>query len=142
MKSPPTGGLTPMARLNAASRTSRLHLALLLVGWVKLPADQVLELTWADLDLDGTRLRCGQQHIVLGDRLAELFVLHAARQRLDYQRADLWCPPGPGQGRVFVDPTGRPYSQNSADAELAALCHRAGLPAVPLAGLRHPVMRG
>lgn len=129
---------TPLARLSAASVSSRLHLAIVLVGWVRLPADAVLDLTWSDLDLSARTLRCDGQTVYLGERLVKLFDWHEARQRLDHLRVRRWADPG----NVFVNRYGTRFTPEQANAALEQYCRLLGLPAVPLSGLRHPVMRG
>lgn len=133
---------TPLARLSAASVSSRLHLAIVLVGWVRLPADAVLDLTWSDVDLPARTLRCDGQTVYLGERLVKLFEWHEVRQRLDWLVAEHWQEPGPGEGRVFLDEQGNAFDMGAANAHIAACCTTAGVAVVPLSGLRHPVMRG
>lgn len=132
----------PLARLSAASVSSRLHLAIVLVGWVRLPAEAVLDLCWSDLNPSTRTLACDGQTVHLGGRLVRLFEWHEVRQRLDWLVADDWQGPGPGEGRVFLDEHGRAFDMDAANAQLATCCKTAGVAVVPLSGLRHPVMRG
>ena len=121
-------------RLLAASVTSRLHLALVLVGRVKAPADVVLELCWPQVDLDANLLLTGKGVYGFGEPVAGLFYWHAVRQRLDALTTPRW----PDTGRVFVNRYGAPINAEQADATVTFHCRQAGLPVVPLAGLRHP----
>lgn len=139
---PAVRGPTPLARLSAASVSSRLHLAIVLVGWVRLPAEAVLDLCWSDLDLSTRTLACDGQTVVLGERLVKLFEWHEVRQRLDWLVAEPWQGTGPGEGRVFLDERGNAFDMGTANAHMAACCTTAGVAVVPLSGLRHPVMRG
>lgn len=125
-------------RLLAASVTSRLHLALVLVGRVKAPADVVLDLCWPQVDLDTNLLMAGPGVWGFGERVARLFYWHGAAQRLDALRTPRW----PVTDRVFVNRYGAPINAEQADAVLAHRCRQAGLPVVPLAGLRHPSWAG
>lgn len=49
-----------------------------------------------------------------------------------------WADPG----HVFVNRYGNRFTPEQADAVVAQCCRDAGLPVVPLAGLRHPVWAG
>ena len=76
----------------------------------------------------------GQGTRTLPEPVVELFGWHAAHQRLDAWRTLRW----PDTGRVFVNAYGAPINAQQADATVAYHCTKAGLPVVPLAGLRHP----
>ena len=104
-----------LVRLLAASVTSRLHLALVLVGRVKAPADVVLDLYWAQVDLDANLLLAEQGVHAFPDQVAALFYWHAVRQRLDALTTRAW----PVSGRVFVNRYGVPFTSVQADAVLA-----------------------
>lgn len=125
-------------RLLSASVKSRLHLALVLVGKLKVDPQVVLNLRWAQVDLDSRLLDVPGGPVGLPPTVAVLFGWHAAQQRLDARRTPRW----PATGRVFVNACGAPISAEQADAVLARYCRRQGLPVVPLAGLRHPVWAG
>jgi hypothetical protein len=116
----------------------RLHLAIVLVGRVKVPADVTLELSWAQVDMDAHLLLTGQGTWALPEPVAELFGWHAAHQRLDAWRTPRW----PATGRVFVNAYGAPITDEQANATVAFHCRKAGLPVVPLAGLGHPTWSG
>lgn len=121
-------------RLLDASVTSRLHLAMVLVGRVKAPADVVLDLCWSQVDLDTNLLMAGPGVWGFGEPVARLFYWHGAAQRLDALRTPRW----PDTDRVLVNRYGAPINAEQADATVAFHCRQAGLPVVPLSGLRHP----
>ncbi len=123
-----------LERLLDGSVSCRLHLAIVLVGRVKVPADVALDLCWSQVDLDGGVLLTQQGTRALPEPVVDLFGWHAAHQRLDAWRTPRW----PDTGRVFVNACGAPINAEQADATVAYHCKRAGLPVVPLAGLRHP----
>ena len=87
-------------RLLAASVTSRLHLALVLVGRVKAPADVVVDLSRAHVDLDANLLLTEQGVYGFGERVARLFYWHGAAQRLDA------CAPRAGRTPTGCSSTG------------------------------------
>ena len=123
-----------MARLLEASGGSRLHLALVLVGREKVPAEVVLDLRWSQVDTDRCRLVTAAGVFPVSRGVGELFFWHRALQRLDAWR----CPRWPQSGRVFVNQHGAPITGEVADAQLRHFCTLAGVPVVPLSGLRHP----
>ena len=125
-------------RLMQVSVSCRLHLAIVLVGRVKVPADITLDLCWTQVDLDSRVLLGGQGAWALSEPIVGLFGWHAAHQRLDAWRTLRW----PDTGRVFVNRYGAPISAEQAEATVAYHCKSAGLPVVPLAGLRHPSWSG
>jgi len=127
-----------LERLLDVSVSCRLHLAIVLVGRVKVPADVTLDLGWSQVDLQGHVLLTEQGTWKLPEPVAELFGWHAAHQRLDAWRTPRW----PDTGRVFVNAYGAPINAEQADATVAYHCTKAGLPVVPLAGLRHPSWSG
>lgn len=124
-----------LKRLLKTATCSRLHLAMVLVGRLKLPADQVLDLHWSQVDLDTHCLHMDDGQHALPVLVADLFGWHAARQRLDARRSLRW----PGTGRVFVNQYGVPITSAQADAVVRHFCRQAELTPVPLAGLRHPI---
>ncbi|MEI2641437.1 MAG: hypothetical protein V9G10_03655 [Candidatus Nanopelagicales bacterium] len=119
-------------RLSAASVTSRLHLAVVLVGRLKMDSRTVLDLRWSGVDLVRNELH---GTVVLPRPVPELFYWHAVRQRLDFILSRRWADPG----FVFVNRYGSRFTVDQANVVVADCCKQAGLPAVPLAGLRHPV---
>jgi hypothetical protein len=127
-----------LERLLEVSVSCRLHLAIVLVGRVKVPADVTLDLTWAQVDMDAHLLLAGQGTWALPGPVVELFGWLAAHQRLDARRT----PRCPATDKVFVNAYGAPINPKQADATLAFHCRKAGLPVVPLAGLRHPSWSG
>lgn len=127
-----------LERLLDVSVSCRLHLAMVLVGRVKVPADVTLDLCWSQVDLEGGVLLSGQGTWALPEPVVELFGWHAAHQRLDAWRTLRW----PDTDKVFVNRYGAPINAEQADATVAYHCKAAGLPVVPLAGLRHPSWSG
>ena len=127
-----------LERLLDVSVSCRLHLAIVLVGHLKVPADVTLDLCWSQVDLDAHLLLSGQGTWTLAEQVVELFGWHAAHQRLDAWRTLRW----PDTGRVFVNAYGAPINAEQANATVAYHCTKAGLPVVPLAGLRHPSWSG
>lgn len=122
-------------RLLAGSVTSRLHLALVLVGKLRMDARVVLDLRWSQVDLDHRVITTPEGVVCFGEPVAGLFYWHAVRQRLDFTQSRRWADPGV----VFVNRYGARFTAVQADAALAQYCRTLGLPVVPLAGLRHPV---
>ena len=118
--------------------TSRLHLALVLVGRLKMDAQMVLDLRWSQVNLDQRVITARDGVAGFGAPVAGLFYWHAAHQRLDAWRTPRW----PQTDRVFVNRYGAPINAEQADATIAFHCRKAGLPVVPLAGLRHPTWTG
>jgi integrase len=127
-----------LERLLDVSVSCRLHLAIVLVGRVKVPADVTLDLAWSQVDMDAHLLLAGQGTWALPEPVVELFGWHAAHQRLDAWRTMRW----PDTDKVFVNRYGAPINAEQADATVAYHCKKAGLPVVPLAGLRHPSWSG
>jgi len=122
-------------RLLEGAVTSRLHLALVLVGKVKMDALAVLDLRWSQVNLDHRVITTPNHVVGFSEPVAGLFYWHAVRQRLDHLQARRWADPGV----VFVNRYGTRFTPEQADAVLASYCRMLGLPVVPLAGLRHPV---
>ena len=122
-------------RLLDGAVTSRLHLALVLVGRVKMNAQTVLGLRWSQVDLDQRVITTRDGAVGFGEPVAGLFYWHAIRQRLDHSQSRRWANPG----MVFVNQHGTRFTGLQADAALAQYCRMLDLPVVPLAGLRHPV---
>ena len=125
-------------RLLHGAVTSRLHLALVLVGWLKMDARTVLDLRWSQVDLDQRAIATRDGVVGFGEPVAGLFYWHAVRQRLDHAQSRLWADPG----MVFVNQHGTRFNRVRADAVLARYCRMLDLPVVPLSGLRHPVWAG
>ena len=125
-------------RLLDGAVTSRLHLALVLVGRLKMDARTVLDLRWSQVDLVRNEVTGAGAPVRLTGPVPELFYWHAVRQRLDFSLTRRWADPG----YVFVNRYGSRFTAEQADAVVAQHCRDAGLPAVPLAGLRHPVWAG
>jgi hypothetical protein len=124
-----------LEQLLARSVTSRLHLAMVLVGRLKADSTQVLDLYWSQVDLQERIVVLPDGVLALPPLVAELFFWHRAGQRLDALRTPRW----PNSGRVFVNGYGAPINAEQGDAVVAQCCREAGLPPVPLAGLRHPM---
>ena len=125
-------------RLLDGAVTSRLHLALVLVGRLKMDDRTVLDLRWSQVDLDHRLVTTRDGVVVFGEPVAGLFYWHAVRQRLDHSQSRRWADPG----MVFVNQHGTRFTGVQADAALARYCRMLDLPVVPLAGLRHPVWTG
>lgn len=125
-------------RLLDGAVTSRLHLAMVLVGRLKMDARAVLDLRWAQVDLDQRVITARDGLVGFSGPIAGLFHWHAVQQRLDAWRTPRW----PHTDRVFVNAYGAPINTEQADATVAYHCRKAGLPVVPLAGLRHPIWAG
>ncbi len=121
-------------RLLDGAVTSRLHLALVLVGRVKMDSRVVLDLRWAQVDLRNRVLNTADGVVAISEPVAGLFYWHAVHQRLDAWRTPRW----PRTGLVFVNAYGAPINAEQANATVAQHCQQLGLPVVPLAGLRHP----
>ena len=127
---PDTTALTSI--LDAAAQ-HRMHAAMLLVGVHRVPAPVVLDLTWPQVHLTARELRVPGLTVHLDPATVDLLHWHACRQRLDRRRAGAaWHH----SLRVFVDETGRPYSEANADEAVTIAAARVGMPAVKLAGLR------
>ena len=122
-------------RLLDGAVTSRLHLALVLVGRLKMDDRTVLDLRWSQVDLDHRLVTTRDGVVGFGEPVAGLFYWHAVRQRLDHAQSRLWADPG----MVFVNQHGTRFTCVQADAALAQYCRMLNLPIVPLSGLRHPV---
>lgn len=127
-----------LERLLNVSVSCRLHLAIVLVGRLRVPADVTLDLCWSLVDLDSHLLITESGTWALPGPIVNLFGWHAAHQRLDAWRTPRW----PDTDRVFVNAYGAPINAEQADATVAYHCKKAGLPVVPLAGLRHPSWGG
>ena len=125
-------------RLLDGAVTSRLHLALVLVGRLKMEAQVVLDLRWSQVDLDHRVITTRDGLVGFGEPVAGLFYWHAVRQRLDHLQSRRWADPG----MVFVNQHGSRCTSQQADAALAEYCRMLDLPVVPLSGLRHPVWAG
>ena len=130
----PTGADTAVltAILHAAAR-HRLHAAMVLVGLHRVPAPVVLDLTWSQVHPAAFELRVPGLTVHLDPPTVQLLHWHACMQRLDRRRA------GPGWRhslRVFVDETGRPYTEANADEAVTIAAAGAGLLPITLTGLR------
>ena len=128
----------PMERLLSASVPSRLHLAMLLVGWLKLDPRTVLDLSWSQVDTDTRCMLTDRGVVHYGEQLDELLHWHEVRQRLDWLVTTDWTGVNPAAGRVFRTDTGADFDTDTANVEVARCCTLAGVPVVPLSGLRHP----
>lgn len=122
-------------RLLEGAVTSRLHLALVLVGKLKMDAGMALDLRWSQVDLDHRVITSIDGLRGFDVPIAGLFYWHAVRQRMDHMQSRRWADPG----MVFVNQHGTRFTAVQADAALAQYCRLLDLPVVPLAGLRHPV---
>ena len=125
-------------RLLDGAVTSRLHLAMVLVGRLKMDARTVLDLRWSQVALDRRVITTRDGVVVLAEPVAGLFYCHAVRQHLDHYQSRRWADPG----MVFVNQHGTRFTGEQADAALAQYCRMLNLPIVPLSGLRHPVWAG
>ena len=134
----PAVAASRLDRLWEGAVTSRLHLALVLVGKLKIDAGRVLDLRWSQVDLDQRAITALDRVVGFEEPVAGLFYWHAVRQRLDHVRCRRWADPG----MVFVNRCGSRFTVEQADAALARYCQLLDLPIVPLAGLRHPVWAG
>ena len=123
-----------MDRLLDQAVTCRLHLAMVMVGRQKMQVDVVLDLRWSQVDLERGILLTDAGVLPVPMPVSELFVWHAAHQRLDALRTARW----PVTDRVFVNRYGALITMDQADAMVATCCQRADLPVIPLSGLRHP----
>ena len=121
-------------RLLEGAVTSRLHLALVLVGKLKMDAAVVLDLRWSQVNLDQRVITTRDGLVGCDEPIAGLFYWHAVRQRMDHMQSRRWADPG----MVFVNQYGTRFAPEQADAALAQYCRLLDLPVVPLAGLRHP----
>ena len=124
---------TAVAAILDAAAQHRLHAAMVLVGVHRVPALVVLDLTWTQVHPEAQQLRVPGLTVHLDPPTVKLLHWHACRQRLDRRRA------GPAWRQslgVFVDATGRVYTEASADEAVTIVAARAGLPPVTLAGLR------
>jgi hypothetical protein len=120
------------AILDAAAQ-HRLHAAMVLVGVHRVPAPVVLDLVWPQIHPDACEIRVPGLTVHLDPATVELLHWHGCRQHLDRRRAG---PAWRQSVRVFVDEVGRPYSEANADEAVTIAAARAGLPPVPLTGLR------
>ena len=125
-------------RLLEGAVTSRLHLALVLVGKMKMDAGTVLDLRWLQVALDRRVITTRDGRVGFGEPIAGLLYWHATRQRMDHMHSRRWAD----AGMVFVNQYGTRFTAEQADAALAQYCLMLDLPVVPLAGLRHPVWAG
>ena len=122
-------------RLLDGAVTSRLHLALVLVGKLKVDARTVLDMRWSQVNLDQRAITTRDGLVGFGEPIAGLLYWHATRQRMDHMHSRRWAD----AGMVFVNQCGSRFTAEQADAALAGYCQLLDLPVVPLAGLRHPV---
>ena len=121
-------------RLLEGAVTSRLHLAMVLVGKLKMDAGTVLDLRWSHVNLDQRVITSPDGLVGFDEPIAGLFYWHAVRQRMDHLQSRRWAD----AGIVFVNQYGTRFTPEQADAALAQYCRLLDLPVVPLAGLRHP----
>ena len=137
----PDPALTMLARPDRTTLTAildaaaqhRLHAAMVLVGVHRVPAPVVLDLTWPQVHPKARELRVPGLTAHLDAATVQLLHWHACRQRLDRRRAG---PAWRSSLGVFVDETGRAYSEANADEAVTIAAARVGLPPVTLAGLR------
>ena len=93
----------------------------------------VLDLVWPQVRPDTRTLEVPGLTVHLDAATMDLLRWHGARQCLDRHRAG-----GAWQHslRVFVDQTGRPYSETAADEAATIAAAKAGLPPITFAALR------
>lgn len=128
----------PVARLLNAALRHRLHLGMTLVARTRLAPVEALALTWDRVDSERLMLRLRDGDVPINERLAEMCYWHSCRQRLDARTGGFrWNP----HGFVVADQWGQPFTLREADALTACFAVQAGLPPMPMAALRHPVMR-
>jgi hypothetical protein len=120
------------AILDAAAQ-HRLHAAMVLVGVHRVPAPVVLDLTWPQVHPGARELRVPGLTVHFDPATVQLLHWHACRQRLDRRRAG---PAWRQSLRVFVDETGRPYTEANADEAVIIAAAKARLPPLTFAGLR------
>lgn len=128
---PPTVHPHIAAILDNAS--DQLHLAMHLVAVHRVPTPVVLGLTWPQIHPQAREIRVPGLTVHLDRPTVELLHWHGCRQRLDRHRAGAsWSH----SLRVFVDRSGRPYTEANADEAVTIAAARGGLPAITLEGLR------
>ena len=124
---------TDLAAILDAAAQHRLHAAMVLVGIHRVPAPVVLDLTWPQVHPKAQELRAPGLTVHLDGPTVQLLRWHACRQGLDRRRAG---PAWKHSLRVFVDETGRPYTEANADEAVTIAAARAGLPPLTFTGLR------
>ena len=122
-----------LAAVLAADTRHRLHAAMVLVGIHGVPVPVVLDLVWPQVRPDTRTLEVPGLTVHLDAATMDLLHWHGARQRLDRYRAG---PAWRQSLRVFVDETGRPYSETRADEAVTIAAAKAGLPPVTSAEMR------
>ena len=130
---------TRLQKLLASAGSHRLHPAMVLVGVHRLPAPDVLDLQWPDLDLAQGRVRLPSGWQQVGTGTATLLHWHGCRQRLDRLTVGVSWPSGLS---VFVDEDGHAYAEQRGDEVVAEMARSARLPPLTLAALRHPCLTG
>ena len=122
-----------LAAVLAADPQHRLHTAMVLVGIHRVPVPVVLDLTWHQVHPQTRTLEVPGLTVHLDAATVDLLRWHGCRQRLDRYRAG---PAWHHSVRVFVDETGRSYSEATADEAVSIAAAKAGLPPVTLAEMR------
>jgi integrase len=128
-------------------RGERLAALFVLVAYCGLRRDEVIGLTWADMDLDdgvayvretgsgsGPKSDAGTRAVPLPDD-----VVAAVRAWRKVQAADrlAWGPDWPDDGRVFTRADGTALPGQWISVRFETLAFRAGLPPVRFHDLRH-----
>jgi len=122
-----------LAAVLSADPRHRLHAAMVLVGVHRVPVPVVVDLTWHQVHPQTRTLEVPGMTVYLDAASVDLLRSHGARQRVDRHRAGpSWHP----TVRVFVDQTGRPYTETTGDEAVMIAAARARLPPLTLEGLR------
>lgn len=129
---------SPVDRLLIAAVPHRLHIGLTLIAKLRLTPVEALSLTWDEVDAADLVLHLPDRDVSITTAFADLLHWHGARQRLD---ALTGGRPWHADGLVVTDAEGRPFTSERADAITADLAEQVGLPPIPMAALRHPVLR-
>jgi hypothetical protein len=109
----------------------RAFMAFVLVGKVRMPVTEVLNLTWPMVDLVEGQLLLQGGVLGLEEPLVEMLFRAATRRREDRRTSPQWR----ASEWVFVDECGYRYLEVDLDAALARFCQRARVAAVRLEDL-------
>ena len=109
----------------------RSFMAYVLVGKVRVPVPEVLNLTWPMVDLVEGQLLLRHGVLRLEDPLVEMFFRAAVRRREDRRTSADWRE----SEWVFVDEHGYRYLEVDLDTALARYCQRARVTPVRLEDL-------